>query len=292
MKFDENAQLDTSQIDDVRGRGRLSALPGGGVALGGGMGVIGLIIALLMGVNPLSGGGESSYLSDEEASNLATECQTGADANRQADCRIVGIVNSVQAFWSDEFSLEGRGYDPAQTRFFSGSVQTGCGPATSDVGPFYCPADSFVYLDLGFFNELRTQFGARGGPFAEAYVVAHEYGHHVQDLLGTMSRVRQGVSGPTSDSVRLELQADCFAGVWAKNALATGYITELTEADIADGLDAAAAVGDDRIQQEMQGRVSPESWTHGSSEERQRWFTIGLQQGDMNGCDTFSPSAL
>jgi uncharacterized protein len=292
VKFDENAQLDTSQIDDVRGRGGLSSVPGGGFAVGGGMGVIGLVLALLLGVNPLSGDGSPSPLSPEQASNLAAECQTGADANRQEECRIVGVVNSVQSYWRQEFASRGSGYEPARTRFFTGQVQTGCGPATSEVGPFYCPGDGYIYIDLGFFDELRSKFGAQGGPFAEAYVIAHEYGHHVQDLLGTTGRVRQGVTGPTSGSVRLELQADCYAGMWANGAVQTGYITELTDADIADGLDAASAVGDDRIQAEIQGRVNPESWTHGSSKERQRWFTTGYQSGDIDACDTFAAGAL
>lgn len=286
MKFDDDAQLDTSQIDDQRGR----SLPGGALTAGGGLGVIGLIIAILLGANPLSGGGSSS-VSTEGATDLAAECQTGAQANVREDCRVVGIVNSVQKFWTDELAASG-GYQATQTRFFTGQINTGCGGATSDVGPFYCPADQNIYLDLGFFEDLRTKFGAQGGPFAQAYVVAHEYAHHVQHLQGTTRGVRSGATGPTSGAVRLELQADCYAGLWAHGAVQTGYLTELTDADIDDGLNAAAAIGDDRIQSQTQGQVNPEVWTHGSSAQRQRWFTTGYRSGEMAACDTFSSPQL
>ncbi|MDQ6874968.1 MAG: neutral zinc metallopeptidase [Actinomycetota bacterium] len=280
MTFNDNVSLDTSQVQDRRGLGRI---PGGGLTVGGGgLGVVGLIIALLLGVNPLSGGGPSQQAA--APSDLATRCRTGADANRDEDCRIVGVVNSVQKYWAGEL----RGYTPAPTEFFSGSVDTGCGPATAEVGPFYCPTDDHVYLDLGFFADLRSKFGAKGGPFAQAYVVAHEYGHHIQDLVGTTGKVGNDRQGPQSGSVRLELQADCFAGVWARHAVETGFFSRLTDQNIADGLDAAAAVGDDRIQREFQGRVNREAWTHGSSAQRQHWFTVGYQAGEPARCNTFS----
>ncbi|MDQ1401877.1 MAG: uncharacterized protein QOG03_193 [Actinomycetota bacterium] len=292
MEFDENAQLDTSQVADNRG-GMLSGLPGGRITAGGGVGLIITLIAILLGGNPLSGGGgASSYGTPGSASQLATTCRTGADANARDDCRIVGVVNSVQAFWTSRLGGEGHPYSPAETVFFTGQTQTGCGAASSEVGPFYCPSDGRVYIDLGFFGDLQSKFGAKGGPFAQAYVIAHEYGHHVQDILGTNDRVAADAQGATSGSVRLELQADCYAGVWAKGATSTGFIKSLTEADIADGLDAASAVGDDRIQKEFQGKVTPESWTHGSSAQRQRWFTTGFQNGSESACDTFATNNL
>jgi predicted metalloprotease len=276
VRFRRQAELDPGQVQDRRG---LRPLP---LTIGGG----GLAALLFLIVSLLSGGGDPSVGGlplGEGGQDLAAECRTGADANQRQDCRIVGVVNSVQDLWQERLDP----YRKAPTVFFEGLTNSACGLATSEVGPFYCPLDETVYIDLGFYSSLTERFGARGGPFAEAYVIAHEYGHHVQHLLGILELSREGGTGPESPAVRIELMADCLAGVWASGAVATGFIEELTTGDIQDGLDAAAAVGDDRIQTALQGRVEPESWTHGSAEQRQSWFLIGYESGRLEDCDTF-----
>ncbi|MEK6207993.1 MAG: neutral zinc metallopeptidase [Chloroflexota bacterium] len=277
MTFRPDKALDPSQVEDQRGRGGL----GGPVIVGGGgIGLIILIVSILLGVNPLEEITTTTTPSVSGAPSVQ-ECQTGADANKRDDCRIVGIVDSVQKYWGDEFARRGETYLPAKTVLFTAQTQGACGLAQAAMGPFYCPDDEKVYLDISFFQDLSERFGAKGGPFAQAYVVAHEYGHHVQNQLGLLLQ-----TGSNAQSVRIELQADCLAGVWAKHAADTGYLVQPTDAEIAQALDAAAAVGDDRIQQETQGRIVPEQWTHGSAAQRQQWFRTGYSSGDLNRCDT------
>jgi len=293
MRFRRGATLDTGQVTDARGRSA-----GGPLVLGGGgLGIVGLVVYLLVALLSSNGGlGQLGPLEGtrvgqgDTPSSISQDCRTGEDANQRDDCRVVGVVNSVQRFWDGVFTSSNRKYQYVDTVFFTDSIQTGCGDATSAVGPFYCPADHLVYIDLGFFDEVKSQLGVSVTPFVEAYVIAHEYGHHVQDQLGVLGSIRGDVQGPESKGVRSELQADCYAGVWAAHAVETGLIDQLTQADINSGLDAAAAIGDDRIQERTEGQVNPETWTHGSSEQRRRWFSRGYRTGKPAACDTFSGS--
>jgi len=304
MRFNSNARLDRSQIANRRGSGGSGpGFPvggGGGMRAGGGIGgVVVLLIIVLLNSGLLDDTGSGSDGGGPVSTGDLSHCRTGQDANNDPDCARLAVVNSIQSFWSGALPAESnRRYRPADTVIFSDDVSTGCGAATSDVGPFYCPPDERVYLDTTFFKDmLEGQLGGRGGDFAEAYVLAHEYGHHVQNLLGIMGQVRTQ-QGPGSDAVRLELQADCLAGMWSRHATeaedADGrvIIEELTERDIKEALDAARAVGDDRIQKRTSGLVDPDAWTHGSAEQRMRWFMTGKDRGRLEACDTFTARRL
>jgi predicted metalloprotease len=281
MTFNNNADISSGRVSR---RGRNTAI---GVGGGGGLIVIALMLVSaftgidLTGLAP-SGGGDNGP--EEQLS-----C-TAAEANTDDDCRVQGAAASIDEYWSGIAPELGISYVTPDVTIFEGATSTGCGNATSAVGPFYCPADQGIYLDTAFYAELRSQFGASGGPLAQMYILAHEWGHHIQTITGISDGLDLRDSGPSSDSVRLELQADCFAGAWV-GAVSKGddFLKPVTQQQIADALNAAAAVGDDNIQEQMQGQSHPESWTHGSSESRQKWFQIGYSDGP-NACNTFDVS--
>lgn len=321
VTFNDNAQLDTSQVEagsSGGGFGGGGGGMGGGPVIGGVGGIILLIIMMFFGGN-ITGGGStgngggttpsgSSYQrytqdttqigsANSSIEQSISQCKTGADANRDDTCRVVATVNAVQDYWNKAlpaFTNNRVNYEYVPTHIFSGRDRSGCGTASAQMGPFYCPNDRKVYIDVSFFNELTNTYGADTGALAKEYVMAHEYGHHVQDLLGLLGRAQQDPNGPQSGSVRTELQADCFAGIWIAHATESkdkggqALLEPITEQDIQSALSAAAAVGDDRIQEKAQGRVTPESWTHGSAAARQKWFMTGYQNGTLNSCDTFN----
>ena len=286
MTFNPNADIGGGKTSK---RGRNT-----GIAVGGGLGVIALVIvSQLLGVDVtgLLGGGGGQPAAEDSA---LAECQTGQDANERIDCRMKGAAASLEDYWVDAAPTIGVAYaSPQGFVLFTDAVATGCGNASSATGPFYCPPDQTLYVDTTFYDQLESQFGASGGPLAEMYVVAHEWGHHIQNLAGILERAQDGQTGPTSNSVRTELQADCFAGSWAAAASQTTdergvpFLQPITRDQYAQAIDAAAAVGDDRIQEATQGQVSPHSFTHGSSEQRVRWFETGYEDG-VQACDTFS----
>ncbi len=303
MKFGPG-DVDGSQVEDRRG--------GGGMRIGagaGGLGVVGLVAYMI--INAFSSGraptaeelerlrqaAQQRGSSNDNGTGAATGSKTtpivgsceGVTSKTDPAKFIACVETNIQSFWKESFDKRGKGqYVPSKLVLFTDSTTSGCGSASASTGPFYCPADKKVFLDLGFFRELETRFGAQGGDFAEAYVIAHEYGHHVQDLLGRETKMREEAARHPSDqnalSVKLELQADCYAGVWGHGAYAKGTVEK---DEIAQALDAASAVGDDRIQKEMRGRVQPETFTHGSSAMRQKWFGVGMSTGDPSQCDTF-----
>ena len=254
------------------------------------------VLAIVLLVVLLNGGlGSGASIGDPlddltRSNDPARSTLDGPQTNEELAGFLTFLRDDLQSFWADTFQQAGLEYRNAQISLFEGVTASACGGASEDVGPHYCPLDENIYLDVDFFRELSDRFGAPGD-FALAYVVAHEFGHHVQHLMGITTQVNAeqhaNPVGANELSVRLELQADCLAGVWAF----TTYERRLLETgDLEEGLNAAAAVGDDRIQQQATGRVDPESWTHGSSEQRVNWFMTGFEQGDPNACDTFSAS--
>ncbi len=298
MSFNDNVRLDPSRVRDSRGRGGGGPSGRGGtVAIGGGAGLLVLLLAIfapglaeqlgLTGPSPET----SQY---QPAGPAASEsCRSGADADERTDCRIIATIESADAFWDPYLAGYNVTWRPPGVELFAEQVDTACGLATSDVGPFYCPGDESAYFDTEFFGLLESRFGASGGPLAEEYVVAHEYGHHIQNIIGYLQYSQSGGTGPESGAVRVELQADCYAGMWAGNAVRTvdpdtghPFLEPLTQTDLRDALSAAAAVGDDRIQQSTTGRVMPEAFTHGTSEQRMAWFMHGYETGDINECNT------
>ncbi|PWD49533.1 neutral zinc metallopeptidase [Serinibacter arcticus] len=299
MTFNKGADIsgDRARRGGGRSRGRT------GAAVGGGIGGLGLVVVLLLqlftGQNvDLSGlTGQEQYSYEPEGGDSVEECTTSEQANTDIECRMDATGLSLDAYWGEVLPAQaGVEYVPPPFSLFTGQVSTACGAATSAVGPFYCPGDQTVYVDTSFFDELTSKFGANGGPLAELYVIAHEFGHHIQNQLGTMNAIDRAGTGPTSDAVRLELQADCYAGMWVRGAVDTtdangvSYLLAPTKAEIEDALSAAAAVGDDHIQETFQGEVTPHTWTHGSSEQRQRWFLTGYDQNSVASCDTFAVS--
>jgi predicted metalloprotease len=317
MRFNPKARLDRSRVRDVGSSGGGGGPAGGGMRIpipggtkaGGGLGGI-LVIVLVIVLTQCVGGGtggpslpdtglDRSRMAGSDTGRYAN-CKTGADAERSPDCARVAVENSLTNYWADalpeQSSAQFRPIAAMQT--FSGGTDTGCGSATSEVGPFYCPADDSIYLDTTFFEQvLQQQLEGPSGEFVEPYVLAHEYGHHIQNVLGTMGQV-QTQRGPNSDAVRLELQADCYAGMWARNATSTDtadgepLIVGLTQEDIQQAIEAAKSVGDDRIQQQTTGRVNKEQWTHGSAAARMRWFQVGYSDGSLQACDTFAPATV
>ncbi len=287
-------------ILDRRGQGGLGGFgvgsPGAGrgfpVPAGGGIGLLLLVVVAAFVLPRLLGGGDAfgDALSPFDESAPVQPGSTGEAVSPDDPTGqfVHAVTDDVQTTWAGIFRRAGRTYQPTQVVLFDGAYSTDCGNATSAVGPFYCPADGRVYLDVQFFRELERRFGAPGD-FAEAYVIAHEVGHHVQSLLGIEDEVRrqaqEDASAANDLSIRLELQADCFAGVWGRAAQGAGV---LEPGDLEEGIAAAAAVGDDRIQEAATGRIDRESWTHGSSEQRVRWFRTGFQVGNPDACDTFN----
>lgn len=295
MTFRQQGKLDTSGVSGG-GRGRR------GMAIGGGVGgMVVLVVAVMLGINPndlgvdLGTQGGQQSASGEEFQQAIDNC-TLAQANTDTVCRIVATTESLEDVWGAQLRPQsGVDYRHPHTNIFSGQISTGCGTGSSEMGPFYCPADNEVYMDPDFFDSVLVgQLGGSDAPASQMYVVAHEFGHRVQTLLGDIDRAQQDPRGESSGAVRVELQADCYAGMWAHYATTTPapggeapLLESLTTQDIDAIIQSAEAIGDDHIQQMGSGRVDPSSWTHGSSQMRRQWFVTGYEQGSLQACNTF-----
>lgn len=294
MSFNDNVQIDPGRVSDQRG-GR------GGLVAGGGVSILGLILALIFGPGVLEGGQDSSQQSTTSQSTTSdsAKCTTGAAANTDDGCRLIATTESLDEYWKAELPANGVRFVQPNMKMFSNRVSTACGNATSATGPFYCPADQTAYVDTSFYKEFTSQFGGSSGPLAQMYIIAHEYGHHVQNITGDLKASQYDPQGESSGAVRTELQADCYAGLWAGHAATTKdpdtgqtYLKPITDTQIKDALAAAASVGDDHIQSTSSGRVNPDAWTHGSSAQRQAWFMHGYKAQSMGQCDTFAAQDL
>jgi predicted metalloprotease len=294
------------QVEDRRGSGGGGGLGGlglgsggGGIPIpvGGGIGGIVIVIIIFIVLQFLGGGGLGGSLGGLGGGTSGGGGPlTSLDPNDDQIQFVNAVTVDLQTFWTERFQAAGKTYPETRTVVFSDATSTGCGQASSATGPFYCPADQGIYLDLGFFDELSSRFGAPGD-FAQAYVMAHEYGHHVQNALGIMDQVQQQQTSSNANdlSIRMELQADCLSGVWAHSIWTSpdqADVESITEADVREAIGAAEAVGDDRIQEQATGRIDRESWTHGSAEQRAKWFNTGFKQGTTESCDTFAAQTL
>jgi predicted metalloprotease len=291
MTFNDDSRLRGGK---VKRRGRTTAIGGGAVGVGA---IVVFLIAQFTGfdLSGIVGGGNglTTIQQEGESADAAPECRTGRDANLRVECRMEGAAESLDAYWTSEARSLGISYTSPEFFLFQDSTDTSCGQASAATGPFYCPPDRAIFLDTAFYDDLQSQYGSSGGPLAQMYVVAHEWGHHVQQLQGSFANTDRSGTGASSGSVRVELQADCYAGAWVGDAATTEdangetFFEPITRSQITDALSAASAVGDDSIQERATGRVDPDSFTHGSSEQRQRWFLRGYQQGATS-CDTLS----
>ncbi|MBO9055792.1 neutral zinc metallopeptidase [Curtobacterium flaccumfaciens pv. flaccumfaciens] len=290
MTFNDDSQLRGGK---VKRRGRTTAIGGGAVGVGA---IVVFLIAQFTGFDLsgiVGGNGLTTIQQEGESVDAAPECRTGRDANLRVECRMEGAAESLDAYWTSEARSLGISYTSPDFFLFQDSTDTSCGQASAATGPFYCPPDRAVFLDTAFYDDLQSQYGSSGGPLAQMYVVAHEWAHHIQQLQGSFANTDRSGTGASSGSVRVELQADCYAGAWVGDAATTKdangetFFEPITRTQITDALSAASAVGDDSIQERATGRVDPDSFTHGSSEQRQRWFLRGYQQGATS-CDTLS----